>query len=241
MAKAELSQISAVSAHPQLVHVVTSELRRLIVEFELAPGTHLVESRLAERLGVSRNPVREAIRILTTEGFIEMSPRRGAFVAHLTVQDAENLFDVRLGLEPLGARLAARNGPTLGVDNLADTILKAHSVMAAGELNRLPDLITEFHIGIMELARNPFLMTIAVPTIKRAQWIHLPDVSQRAPHTWLEHTELMRTIERGDEDLAEQQARNHVEAAWRAYRHRYELLASRKAEEPTEGQAPAPT
>ncbi len=218
----ELSQISAapVGAHPQLMSVVTGELRRLIVEFELPPGTHLVETRLAERLGVSRNPVREAIRILATEGFVEVSPRRGAFVAHLTAEDAENLFDVRLGLEPLGARLAARNGPRLGVANLAGVIARAHGALASGELQRLPNLITEFHIRVMELAQNPFLLTIAVPTIKRAQWIHLPDLSQRAPHTWTEHTEMVRAIEAGDEEQAEAQAREHVETARRAYRER---------------------
>jgi DNA-binding GntR family transcriptional regulator len=210
----------AVGAHPQLMNVVTSELRRLIIEFELPPGTHLVEARLAEQLGVSRNPIREAIRVLSTEGFVHISPRRGGFVAHLSAQDAENLFDVRLGLEPIGAKLAARNGPTAGVAKLQETISKAHAAISSGELTRLPNLITQFHIGIMETANNPFLLTIAVPMIKRAQWVHLPDLTERAPHTWTEHTDMMRAIERGDEDLAEAQAREHVEAARLAYRER---------------------
>jgi DNA-binding GntR family transcriptional regulator len=222
MASPQLTQISVsdVGSHPQLMSVVTSELRRLIVEFELPPGTHLVESKLAERLGVSRNPVREAIRILAAEGFVDVTPRRGAFVAHLTAEDAENLFEVRLGLEPVGARLAARHGPAVGVQQLADVISRAHGAMAAGELDRLPNLITEFHIGIMELAQNPFLLTIAVPTIKRAQWVHLPDLAQRAPHTWTEHTEMMLSIEAGDELGCERQAREHVEAARKTYRER---------------------
>jgi DNA-binding GntR family transcriptional regulator len=209
-----------VGDHPQLVSVVTSELRRLIIEFELPPGTHLVESKLAQRLGVSRNPVREALRILATEGFVRVTPRRGSFVAHLTPQDAENLFDVRLGLEPIGAKLAARHGPTAGVQGLADAISKAHAALATGDLAGLPHLVTAFHIAVMELAHNPFLLTIAVPAIKRAQWVHLPDLTERAPHTWTEHTEMMRAIEAGDEDTAERQAREHVEVARRTYRER---------------------
>jgi DNA-binding GntR family transcriptional regulator len=218
----EFSQlnVSAVGSHPQLMNVVTSELRRLIIEFELAPGTHLVEAKLAKMLGVSRNPVREAIRVLAAEGFVHVTPRRGAFVAHLTAEDAENLFEVRLGLEPVGARLAARHGPSAGVQKLAGVIARAHGAMAANRLELLPNLITEFHLGVFELAHNPFLLTVAIPTIKRAQWVHLPDLSQRAPHTWTEHTELMRAIEAGDEAGAERQARDHVEAARKAYRER---------------------
>ena len=220
MPRPEFSSLSVsdVGSLPPLMNVVTGELRRLILEFELPPGTHLVESRLAERLGVSRNPVREAIRILATEGFVEVSPRRGAFVAHLSAEDAEHLFEVRLGLEPLGARLAARNGPTLGVADLAAVIEKAEAALSSVQYEGLPDLVTEFHVAVIELARNPFLNTIAIPMIKRAQWVHLPDVSQRAPHTWAEHTEMMQAIERGDEVHAENLARGHVLAARVAYR-----------------------
>jgi DNA-binding GntR family transcriptional regulator len=219
-ARAPVPSSTLGGSHQQLMNVVTGELRRLILAFELPPGTHLVESRLAERLGVSRNPVREAIRVLATEGFVEVSPRRGAFVAHLTPNDAENLFDVRSGLEPLGARLAARNGPVLGVEPLNDTIARARAAMAAGDIKQLPNLVTEFHVGIMEMTNNPFLVTIAVPTIKRAQWVHLPDLSERAPHTWSEHVSLAKVIEAGDEDAAEAEARNHVENARRAFRLR---------------------
>lgn len=208
------------SSHQQLLNIVTVELRRIIIEFELPPGTHLVEHRLAKRLGVSRNPVREAIRTLAAEGFVKVEPRRGAFVAHLTPRDAEDLFDVRLGLEPLGARLAARSGPTTGVRALNDVIHRAQKAIDSYHLAHLPELITEFHIGIMEMTGNSFLLTLAIPAIKRAQWVHLPDLSARAPHTWEEHTSLAEAIERGDEARAESEARDHVIAARHAYRSR---------------------
>jgi len=112
--------------HPPLRDVVAGELRRLILSGELAPGSRLVEDRLAEQLGVSRNPIREAIRVLAPEGFIEVMPRRGACVARLSVLDAENLFDVRMALEPVGARLAARRASPEGCERLRQILGQAH-------------------------------------------------------------------------------------------------------------------
>ncbi len=94
--------------HQPLRSLVSDELRRLVVTGELPPGSRIVEDRLAERLGVSRNPVREALQALAAEGFVEILPRRGAVVAQITPEQAEDLFDVRTALEPLAARLAAR-------------------------------------------------------------------------------------------------------------------------------------
>ncbi|MFD0479244.1 GntR family transcriptional regulator [Nonomuraea thailandensis] len=87
---------------------VTKELRRRILSGELAQGERLVEDRLAATLGVSRNPVRESIRVLAAEGFIQVVPRLGATVARLSAEEGEELFDVRMAIEGLAARLAAR-------------------------------------------------------------------------------------------------------------------------------------
>ncbi len=94
-------------AHLPLRSVVQDELRRMILSGELPPGSRLVEDRLAERLGVSRNPVREAIRVLSAEGFVEVLPRRGAVVASMGQAEVAELFDARMALETLAARLAA--------------------------------------------------------------------------------------------------------------------------------------
>ena len=190
----------------------------MILAFELPPGTHLAENKLADQLGVSRNPVREAIRILATEGFIEVSPRRGAFVARLTPADAENLFDVRMALEPLGARLAARNGPTRGVETLRESIELARHAMQTHQLDELANLNTEFHIKVVEMSDNPYLVGIASQTIKRAQWVYRQNAATRAPHSWSEHQGLIEAIESGDEELAEAEARTHVAAARRGFR-----------------------
>src|SRR5215471_20361542 len=94
--------------HRPLRDKVVDELRRRIIECDYAPGHRLTEDRLADDFGVSRNPVREAIRVLEREGFLIAHPRRGAVVASVSAQDVENLFEVRLSLEVLAAQLAAQ-------------------------------------------------------------------------------------------------------------------------------------
>src|SRR5271156_1650769 len=91
--------------HSPLRDQVVAELRQAILSGRLKPGERLVEGRLADELGVSRNPVREAIRALASEGLIEVTARRGAAVASLTAQEAEELLEVRATLEGANARL----------------------------------------------------------------------------------------------------------------------------------------
>jgi DNA-binding GntR family transcriptional regulator len=98
------------SSHRPLRDVVATEMRRLILDGTLQPGERLIEDRLAEQLGVSRNPVREAIRVLEAEGFLDVTARRGSFVATLSAKQAADLFEIRLALEPLAAPHRADEG-----------------------------------------------------------------------------------------------------------------------------------
>lgn len=87
--------------------VVFNTLRQAILRGELKPGERLMEIALANRLGVSRTPVREAIRMLELEGLVNMIPRKGAQVAQITEQDLNDVLEVRLGLEELAVRFAS--------------------------------------------------------------------------------------------------------------------------------------
>jgi DNA-binding GntR family transcriptional regulator len=91
---------------PTLHHGVLSSLRDLIVHNELSPGTRLTESVLCERLNVSRTPLREALKVLSHEGLVEILPNRGARVVTLTQEDVRHLFEVIGALESLAGRLA---------------------------------------------------------------------------------------------------------------------------------------
>ena len=206
------------TAHQPLRSLVRDEVRRLVITGELAPGTRIVEDRLAERLGVSRNPVREALQALAGEGFVELLPRRGAVVAQVTAEEAEDLFDVRGALEPLAARLAARRADGDGVDRLRDVLALARRATDDAELDLLATYNTEFHSLVVELSGNDYLGLLVAPMARRVQWVFRTSAASRAPHSWTEHEELLRAIASGDEDYAEAVARAHVVAARASYR-----------------------
>ena len=205
-------------AHQPLRSMVRDEVRRLVITGELAPGTRIVEDRLAERLGVSRNPVREALQALAGEGFVDLLPRRGAVVAQVTAEEAEDLFDVRGALEPLAARLAARHADAAGVERLGAVLALARQATDDGDLDLLASYNTDFHSTVVDLSRNDYLGMLVAPMARRVQWVFRTNAATRAPHSWTEHEELLHAIAVGDEDYAEAVARAHVAAARASYR-----------------------
>ena len=205
------------AAHLPLRDQVTAELRRRILTGEFAPGERLVEDRLAALLGVSRNPIREAIRVLAAEAFVEVVPRRGATVARLSADEAEELFDVRMALEGLAARLAARKRAPWAVSRLGLLLDSARAAVDGGELDAVADLNTAFHAAVAEAAGNAYLNLVVEPMLRRAQWVFLQTAQARAPHSWQEHVGLYEAIAAGDEAAAEALAVAHVAAARRSY------------------------
>lgn len=205
------------SAHLPLRDVVTAELRRRILSGELAQGERLVEDRLAELLGVSRNPVREAIRVLAAEGFVKVTPRHGASVALLSPEEAEELFDVRMALEGLAARLAARKSTPDSAAALRAVLDTARQAVTDSRLEEVADLNTAFHAAVAEAAGNTYLNLVIGPMLKRVQWVFQQTAHTRAPHSWTEHVSLYEAIAAGDEKEAEARAVAHVAAARRSY------------------------
>lgn len=206
------------TAHQPLRSLVCDELRRLVITGELAPGARLVEDRLATRLGVSRNPVREALQTLASEGFVELLPRRGAVVAQITAAQAEELFDVRMALEPLAARLAARHGSPATLALLRGVLEKARTATAAGDLDRLAAYNTEFHQLVVDGSGNGYLGLLVAPMQRRVQWVFRASAAIRAPHSWAEHEALLHAIAERDEECAAVLASAHVAAARASYR-----------------------
>jgi DNA-binding GntR family transcriptional regulator len=190
--------------------VVATELRAMILQGRLRPGERLGEDRVAELLGVSRNPVREAIRSLEAEGFLEVSARRGAFVAELSETQAADLFDVRLVLEPLGARLAARRPVPELIEQMRAIMARVEASADRTGPDELASMHTTLHALIFEMTGNAYLTGIAVPMVRRGQWLLRQAAAVRDPSAWSEHHGLIDAIESGDADLAEVVARHHV-------------------------------
>jgi DNA-binding GntR family transcriptional regulator len=199
--------------HRPLRDQVADELRRRIIECDYAPGHRLTEDRLASDFGVSRNPVREAIRVLEREGFLIALPRRGAVVASVSAQDVENLFDVRLSLEVRAAQLAAERIDGAGRAALEALIAKAERARSVADLAALN---TAFHAEICRLSGNSLLASIMESLHDRLQWIYRQSVEVRAPHSWAEHQALAVAIYAGDPEAAAHAAHTHVLAARRS-------------------------
>jgi DNA-binding GntR family transcriptional regulator len=198
------------SSHRPLRDVVATEMRRLILDGTLQPGERLIEDRLAEQLGVSRNPVREAIRVLEGEGFLDVTARRGSFVATLSAKQAADLFEIRLALEPLGARLAADQESPARIARMKEILGLAQAEPQHHDLDTLAELHTELHALIFEMTGNAYLTAIAIPMVKRGQWLLRQNSPLRTPDAWSEHHGLIAAIEAGDPDLAEVLGRHHV-------------------------------
>jgi DNA-binding GntR family transcriptional regulator len=198
------------ASHRPLRDKVVDELRRRIIDGVYEPGHRLTEERLADDFGVSRNPVREGIRVLEAEGFLLAQPRRGAVVAQMSVQDVEDLFDVRMSLEALAAALAAeRIGPGDSAE-LTKLLAKARSTRRMADLAALN---TRFHATVCALAGNRLLTGLMESLHGRLQWVYRQSVATRAEDSWTEHQELAAAILSKDPEAASQAARRHVLAA----------------------------
>ena len=135
-------------------------MREAILKGRLKPGERLMEVQMAEEMGVSRTPVREAIRKLELEGLVVMVPRKGAYVAGLTLKDVANVFEIRGSLEGLAAALAAERITDEEIKSL-DMVLK--DISSAGEKGDIEAIIkkdVEFHQVLFSASRNDRLAQI---------------------------------------------------------------------------------
>jgi DNA-binding GntR family transcriptional regulator len=212
-----MSDITLGATHRTLRDEVTAELRRRIVSGQLKQGERLVEDRLAALLGVSRNPVRESIRVLAAEGFVQVVPRIGATVATLSAEEGDELFDVRMAVEGLAARLAARKCTPASAARLRRLLEEARQAVDEGRLEAVADLNTAFHQAVGQAAGNSYLNLMMAPMLQRAQWVFSLSAAARGPHSWSEHLSLCEAIVAGDEEEAQARAVAHVAAARRSF------------------------
>ncbi|UZJ25961.1 GntR family transcriptional regulator [Rhodococcus antarcticus] len=199
--------------HLPLRDQVLAVLRQRIVNGDYPPGERLTEDRLAADFGVSRNPVREALRVVEAEGFVIMVPRRGAVVATPDATTIADLFAVRERLEMLAARLAAERATPGDVAGLRRLLDEARVATEGVDFDTVAELNSAFHLRVIEISGNRWLASIASALYLHVQWVFRIGAAQRAPHSWIEHIHLVDTIEAGDVDAAEAAALAHVVAA----------------------------
>ncbi len=196
--------------HSPLHDRVVTELRQAILSGRLKPGERLIEGRLADELGVSRNPVREAIRALASEGLIEVTARRGAAVATMTEQEARETIEVRALLEGQNARLAARRQDRQIIKRIEAVLNKGTAAVAARRFDQLFDLNQRFHSELAAAGQNTVLGELLQRLRERTAMLFAPMDPRRQARSWEEHAAILRAIIEGDERTAAALAAEHV-------------------------------
>ncbi|MEU0145076.1 GntR family transcriptional regulator [Streptomyces sp. NPDC006288] len=201
---------------------VYEALLELITTRALKPGRHLVESELAGQLGVSRQPVREALQRLNTEGWVDLRPAQGAFVHEPTEDEADQLLSVRTLLEAEAARLAAANSGRPGIEALEELCSRGERAVAADDVDLAVATNAAFHAKVMELAGNVVLAELAGQVDRRVRWYYTPVARRRGTRSWTEHRALIAAIAARDEQRATEVMRAHTERTRQTYHRREE-------------------
>ena len=181
----------------------------------LTPGDRLTETDLATRLGISRTPVREALRELEADGLITQTPRFGATVRKLRYSEVSELYEMRTVLECTAARFAARAASDVEIDELS----ALHDAMCT-ETNKTQrsKLNQQFHQGLRDAARNRFLLN-AAQSMEKTLLILGPSTlneSERYTQANEEHEKILDALRGRRPSDAEQAMREHIESAHRA-------------------------
>ena len=208
----------------------------LIVGGELPPGQHMVETDLARQLGVSRQPIREALHRMEAEGWVDLRPSQGAFVHVPTDSEVDELLDVRALLEAETARLAAAGGgpespesPQARAAQLArlrEICREGQAAAEAGDFAAAVAANNAFHAEVAVIGGNAVLAELADIVGRRVQWYYRMVAPARGHGSWAEHAEMIEAIASADAERAQALARRHTERTRQAY-HRSLLNGSR--------------
>lgn len=195
-----------------LREVVFQTLRNAIIRGELKPGERLLEVQLAESLGVSRTPIREAIRKLELEGLVVMTPRKGAQVAAITAKDLTDVLEIRRVLEGLAVELACRKRKPEDIASLEELHTRMHQEENLSDLHQMANLDEQFHDVVYRATGNQRLFQIINQLREQLYWYRLEYVkSEEARNAVLkEHEEILETLRRMDVKGAKKAMKLHI-------------------------------
>ncbi|MBQ7478565.1 MAG: GntR family transcriptional regulator [Selenomonadaceae bacterium] len=200
-------------SYQPLREVVCESLREAIRKGVLKPGERLMEIQLAEELGVSRTPVREAIRKLDQEGYVVMMPRRGAYVADMSIRDVNEIFEIRTALESLSNGLAAERITSEELETLQRLLVQIGNHIKDNDMDRIVETDIKFHDLLYQASRNSRLEGII--SNLREQLTRFRTLSMSYPgrleETLEEHRAIVDAIAQGNTEAAQEAAERHME------------------------------
>ena len=154
-----LEQIRLDSYKP-LRELVCEHIREAIINGVFAPGERLMEIQMADEMGVSRTPVREAIRKLEMEGFVVMIPRRGTYVSNMSIKDINDVYEIRISLDTLAAGLAAERISDEELEELQRLLVQVGNAIEENDMAKVVEADIEFHDVLYRASRNERLRNI---------------------------------------------------------------------------------
>ncbi|MGN0495935.1 MAG: GntR family transcriptional regulator [Lachnospiraceae bacterium] len=192
--------------------LVFQALRQAIITGEFLPGERLMEIKLADKLGVSRTPVREAIRMLELEGLVVMIPRRGAEVASITEKELQDALEVRTAIEELSVELACQRIDEEGKERLKQACIDFKEAIDTKHVQNIVDGDVKFHDVIFDLTKNRKLINIAHQLREQVYRYRVEYVKDFSYHDVLveEHYAITNAILTKDIEKAKEIMRKHL-------------------------------
>ncbi|WP_338673373.1 GntR family transcriptional regulator [Streptomyces sp. SCSIO 30461] len=204
---------------------VCTAIRDDIVSGVFERGSRLAEEQLARRYGVSRVPVREALRTLESEGFVVSRRHAGACVAEPTAQEAADLLEIRALLEPLGAARAARRRTEAHLKVLRGLVRLGQERARHSQGEDLRALGGWFHETLVQASVSPGLITLLTQLRHKIAWMYAVEQPTQPVECWSEHGAIVDAVARGDAERARALTAAHAERGTRGYRLRIAPLA----------------
>ena len=221
-----MKDFGKIGERKSLGQYVFENLKIAIIKGDIPTGGRLIESRLAETLGISRTPVREAIHKLEREGYLQKLPRGGFRIPGLSREDVEETFGIRSILESYAARLAAVKHGKADLGPLEKKIRIYQKHLDAGDLAALPDINTEFHDLLYALSRSPKLIQMINnlrDQIYRYRQLILRE-ERMARMSNDDHKDMLQRIRQRDAQGVERLVREHLERGRKAVLALYDEL-----------------
>lgn len=199
-------------AYLPLRDVVFNTLREAILRGDLVPGERLMELQLAAKLGVSRTPIREAIRMLEQEGLAITIPRKGAIVAGMTEKDMQDVLEIREALEELSVQVACDKITDEEIAKLRESMEKFETSLKSGDIKRMAETDVEFHDVIYQATDNPKLINMLNNLREQMYRYRVEYLKNPSNHEQLlqEHEAIYRGIMEKDKDAVTEMIRRHI-------------------------------
>ncbi|MCD7736997.1 MAG: GntR family transcriptional regulator [Lachnospiraceae bacterium] len=193
--------------------VVFQTLRQAILRNEIKPGERLMEIHLAQKLGVSRTPVREAIRMLELEGLVTTIPRKGAVVADITISDLEDVLEVRLALEELAVQNVCRRITQEQLEGMRCLADEFRESLKKDDVDAYAQADMKFHDAIYNATGNRRLVQILNNLREQMYRYRMEYLKDKSSHQILvrEHAEILQALEAHDERKAMEATSRHID------------------------------